>query len=398
MKCFKFAILLQVIFTVNFVRANFLLSKAVNDFSVDLYSSVAQKSDENIVISPLSVQIALTMAMFGANGPTSEDLKKGLRFNEMTTDQVSENFKQLIEEYNHSPQVKLANRIFYNDGTIRLSNTEKVKMKPEFKEIIEKKFASEIQGINFRDRQESAELINKWVAENTNNLIENFIDKYSYFRNVSLMIVNTIHFHGNWLYPFNKTLTKKGDFHLDIHDTTNKVETDFMVLNDNEFNYTIGPEFQMIELPYEESSGMSLLILLPHWKVNLSDLEKNLNSTYLQKEIESMEESPVNIELPKFTINFDVDLKDSFDSIGMGSVLHGGAFTNFFESNEKLEISNVFQKALIDVDEVGTKAAAATGISLVSRSTPEKFEANRPFLFILKSKTHFLFMGRFVKP
>lgn len=381
-KCFKF-LLFFLLALFGFAESYESLSKVVNQFAVDLYTKVAKTTDGNVIISPLCVQTTLTMALLGASGNTEKEMKEALHFGKMSKNDIVENFKSLTKEYNENLALRIANKIFIK---------ESLSVKESYKNLLTNNFDAELGRVNFRNREKTAKEISDWVAKRTHYKIKDFVQKESFERSASLMIVNAIYFSGSWQHAFDPELTHKNEFHLNEKD---KAEVDYMVLTGKKFRYNYYDDFEILELSYKKSSNMSMLILLPRTKSGLSDLEKKLTTLNFENVIKSMKMQDVDVIFPKFKIDLDVDLNEP---LGMSRIFEEGDFSDILESGETLRLSNVFHKAFIEVDEIGTTTSAAAGATLSFLSLPTQFRADRPFLFILKSNNDHIFMGRFVKP
>jgi serpin B len=185
-------------------------------------------------------------------------------------------------------------------------------VKKSFNEVATKSFASEAQSLDFAQNEQSAATINKWVEDNTNNKIKDLISKDSLDASTTMVLVNAIYFKGFWTYQFDPKHTFKAPFYLNEQDT---VEVDFMKVKKH-FKYGALPELDAtaIELPYKDSD-ISMLIILPNSKTGLSALEGKLNTFDLGEVCSKLYSQEVNVELPKFKIEFDIELNEPLKKV-----------------------------------------------------------------------------------
>jgi serpin B len=180
-------------------------------------------------------------------------------------------------------------------------------VKKTFNDVATKSFASEAQSLDFSQSAQSAATINGWVESNTNNKIKDLIKSDNLDADTRMVLVNAIYFKGFWTYQFDPKNTYKAPFYLNEVDT---VQVDFMKVKKH-FKYGTLQELDAtaIELPYKDSD-ISMLIILPNTRTGLSALEGKLNTIDLGEISKKMYSQEVNVEIPKFKIEFDIELND----------------------------------------------------------------------------------------
>lgn len=185
-------------------------------------------------------------------------------------------------------------------------------VKKSFNDVASKSFASESQSLDFGQNVQSAKTINTWVEDNTNNKIKDLIAPDNLSGDTRMVLVNAIYFKGFWTYQFDPKKTFKAPFYLNDVDS---VETDFMKIKKN-FKYGAIPNMDAtaIELPYKDSD-ISMLIILPNTKTGLSALEAQLNTIDLAEISSKMHSQEVNVEIPKFKIEFKIELNDPLKKV-----------------------------------------------------------------------------------
>lgn len=185
-------------------------------------------------------------------------------------------------------------------------------VKPTFNEVATKSFASEAQSLDFSNGAASAATINQWVESQTNNKIKDLIASDSLTSDTRMVLVNAIYFKGFWTYQFKPEDTFKAPFFLNEQDS---VTTDFMKIKKH-FKYGILSQLDAtaIELPYKDSD-ISMLIILPNSRTGLSALEGKLNTINLGDISSKLYSQEVNVEIPKFKIEFDIKLNEPLKKV-----------------------------------------------------------------------------------
>lgn len=352
-----------------------------NKFAYDLYTNCVAEKGGNVIISPISVETALSMVYMGAKGATAAQMALGMHYENADPQAVAAKVGGVAKSYQaeNSP-VSIANKVYV---------MENYAIKREFHEIATKSFDSDTQSLNFAESDQSAKTINAWVEQKTKDKIKDLVDPSMLDSLTRMVLVNAIYFKGSWAKQFNKERTQKADFWTS---ETDKKQVDMMFVKDN-FRYAILPDLQAtaVELPYANSS-LSMLVILPQEKTGLGRLEAALADYDLAEISKSMSKLEVNVYMPKFKVEYDLSLKKPLQKMGMDNMFSDAAdFSNLLDSPEPLKVSEVVHKAFIEVNEEGTEAAAATAIFVGFRSMPRAlpttiFRADRPFLYIIQNE------------
>jgi serpin B len=365
-------------------------NRAVNNFNAELYQKIIAGKTGNVVMSPISVQILMSMLYMGATGETEAEIKDGLKYTAgFNKSSVSNYFNSVISEVDSKEALKIANKIYVKNG---------YSIKPKFSEIVSKKFGSAVENINFCDNVEAASEINEWVESKTNNKIKNLIDPNSLNDATGMILLNAVHFKEGWETVFEEEWTGKSAFYLNDKDT---VEVDFMMKTDYNYNYGSlrGLNAHALEMFYRDND-FSMTIILPDSRTGLAELESKLHQVNLDALLGDLDqEAYVTVKMPKFKIESKLNLKEVLQNMGMERISSDRAeLGELLDGIGNLKVSDVLQKAFIEVDENGTEAAAASFGGAILRSEPEYFLIDHPFLYLLKYKEHVIFMGRVVNP
>lgn len=355
------------------------LATANNAFAFNLLKQVAKGQPAgNIFISPYSAATVLQMVCNGAGGQTKAQMQQVLNTTGLQPDAMNEASRSIIASLNSSDTnvvLTTANSIWYRKGIL---------VKPEFIARNQEFFGATVGALNFDDSQ-SAQVINNWASEKTHGKISNIADGLIN-RFTQLLLANAVYFKGKWETPFDAKATKDHVFHL-RGGPTKKIP---MMEQSRKFMYRRGTGYQAVRLNYEGWS-LGMYVFLPDENSSPEKLLGILNGDTWQRVTEpGFSEREGTVVLPKFRIEYGVELKQALQALGMKTAFDKRAdFSGI--SNEPLFISAVRQQAFVEVNEEGTEAAAATTLTLengIELNPPKPFLmiVDRPFLFLIEDK------------
>ncbi len=361
------------------------------DFDADLFKESFSASDgKNVVVSPFSVKMALSMAAQGANGKTLEEMNKVIGLDETS----NEYFRRLIEDAAKDGDITLniANSVWLRQG---------LQFNPAYMDILDSYYMAQASTLDFAEPS-SKDTINKWVSEKTNGKIEEIVDEIKPLD--IAFLINAIYFNANWSTPFEQGLTSKKDFTLL---DGSKVKADLMSKTAH-LLYQENNEFQAVELPYGENERYVMRVYLPKEDVKFDKFVKGIDKESLQQWGGDFGSMKGVLELPKFKTEYSNSMKDILISMGIKEAFNSNSadFSKMVTvEGQNVYISEVMHKTYIDVNEKGTEAAAATSIEMSATSAPqpeEMFEmiVDRPFVFTIDDKEsgETLFIGAIINP
>lgn len=366
------------------------LVETQNTFAFDVFKKVIENSDEseNIIISPLSISLALSMTLNGADGATRDAMLDALRANGITPESINISYKDLTESL-----LKVDKRVLISiANSVWTENNFAVK-KP-FPEILTQYYNAEAESFDINDPA-APDRMNNWIENNTNGLIDNMIEELN--DNTVMLLINAIYFKGKWKSQFESKNSVQSQFYKSDGSTSEvqmmKQKSEFKIFNKEGF--TIG------EFPYGQGNFV-MDIILPENANGLTGLAGNLNGNEFDEWLESMTQKEVDVSLPRFKYGYKEKLKSILSDMGMGIAFTDNAdFSNI--SDEQLLINDVIHQAFIETNEEGTEAAAATIVDIGLTSMPADpvvFKADHPFIFIIRETTtnSVLFMGKIADP
>lgn len=361
-------------------------------FAMDLFKQIQDKPIRNLVYSPYSISNAFAMLYGGAKEETADQIQKILHFPSPNTKSFHEAFAQLNElaivESKDAITLRSANKLWFKDG---------FNPKDGFAEMTKAFYQSDLDF--FKGAESGSQKINDWVSEQTNEKIQNIISP-SHLRIADLVLANAIYFYGNWQNEFDPENTSPDTF----FSTPTPVTTDFM--NARVYAGVLPLDWaNVLVLDYKDQAA-SMLIVLPNEEVSLEKVIPHLSAEkYLEwctKIGPSRKE--VYLQLPKWKITPpSIPLSDHFLKMGLDLPFNkGNTAPNFNNIAPNLFLSNILHKAMIEVNEKGAEAAAATTATVGTRGIyhPQHININRPFLYFIKDNTteSILFMGQVIDP
>src|SRR5215813_4488259 len=369
------------------------LVAANNRFGFELFNQL-QLTDKgkNVFYSPLSVALALSMAYNGAAGETKEAMRRTLKIEGLSLDELNEASAALINSLRSSnPKVELA-----------IANSLWARREAQFREdFLERNrqfFAAEVASLDF-GAPSAMTTINNWVSRNTKSKIPSIINQINPDDVMSL--INAVYFKGQWENKFNKELTKNKPFYP-LSGPQKKIP---MMSQSGDYQYYRdyrGYKFQAVRLFYG-AKGASLDLFLPDKDSSINELLKGMSLEKCEQWARSFHQAPGVIKIPRFKMNYESSLNDPLKAVGMGvAFVPGKADFSGMRDQDDLYISEVKHKAIVEVNEEGTMASAATSVGLRPVIARHRFTfiADHPFLMMIRDQRTkaLLFMGVVVDP
>ncbi|XP_066503700.1 antithrombin-III [Hoplias malabaricus] len=382
----------------------FELSNANGRFALSLFKKLSKgkSQDENIFMSPLSISTAFAMTKLGACNSTLEQIMKVFEFDtikEKTSDQVHFFFAKLncrlYRKKHNTVELVSANRLF-GEKSLTFSDT--------FQNISETVYGAKLMPLNFKEKPEESRLkINEWISEKTNGKINDTLPKGSLDSTAVLVLVNTIYFKGQWKNKFDKNDVIPSQFHIS---EKHKCSVHLMY-KETKYRYGKFPDnkVKVLEMPYN-GGGISMVLVLPDNDISLSEVVANLTLKRLSGWLNTMTETTVAVQIPRFRIEDSFSLKENLKAMGLGHLFcaeHASLPGIVEDVSNGIYISDAYHKAFLEVNEEGSEAAAATAVVALGRSlnlNRENFTANRPFLLFIRESSinTLIFAGRVSNP
>ena len=378
------------------------LAQGNAQFASDFYALITE-NDGNLIFSPFSISLALSMAMAGAEASTEEVMMNALRMT-LPEEEVYPAFNALLLAIEASEDTS-ADGLGGSEFTLNIANSlwgqAGFELKTPFLDTLARYFGAGMYTVDYINNPEAARLaVNDWVAEETEDKIKDLIPKGAVNELTRLILANAIYFNGSWMHPFTDSATSQEPFTM-LDGTETRV--DMMKMGQTGLSYLQGENFQAVSLPYL-SPDFSMLLLVPD-EGQFSAIESTLDADHLSSILSQMQSNQVALQMPKFDFETSTNANDALTALGMSEIFDPDTadFSGITEE-EKLYVTDVLHKATITVDESGTEAAAATAVIMGIKSAmpedPISLVIDRPFLFLIRHEPTgtILFMGRVVEP
>jgi len=365
---------------------------ANDQFAIALYSKI--KDEGNVFFSPYSISSAFGMVYEGAAGKTAEEIRSAFGFSDVSSERRA-SFASIFNQLNDKDakyDLQLANALWAQKDYAFLSS---------YIDVLKNSYGAEANSVDFKGSTENVRLeISKWVESKTNNKIKDLFAEGSLNAMTRLVLTNAVYFKGLWESPFEKANTSQQDFYLD---SGSKVSVSMMNKKES-FNYAESGGVKVLEMPYQ-GEKLSMIIFLPA-KGSTRSFEESLSFEKIMELRNKLTGADVIVSVPKFKFDKSYSLNDSLKKLGISEAfISGQADFSGMDGTKDLFIDQAVHKAFIEVNEDGTEAAAATGVTMSATAMPIEvepftFKADHPFMFLIQDNEsgNILFMGKVADP
>ena len=358
-----------------------------NEFAWKFFKEVSKGEQEDVFVSPLSVTYALGMLSNGAVGDTQKEILEGLEFRSGKVEDINSLCHQLMIEspkLDKSTQLSMANAVVVN---------KKIQLQPTFQNVVKKQYDALVASKDFSSPA-TLSFINQWASEHTQGMVPKILERINP-DGVSYLL-NALYFKGIWYRQFDKKHTKKEAF-TKADGTKSQVQ---MMHQKEQFLIGENEMYQTVVLPYGNGS-YEMIVVLPREGKKLSDVLVAMNGKQWKDNLKATRFAEVDLKLPRFTSVYNRELNDVLKLLGMNAMFDPSKANLTKMSAVSSFVSMVLQKAKIEVDEEGSKAAAVTVVETLTTAAPPSrpimVHANRPFMYAIAehSTGTIFFMGTY---
>ena len=371
--------------------AEVIVQNAANQFSFALWNRLnAAQPDSNIFVSPLSASFALGMTLNGAANESFDQMRSALQYGETDQRDINEGYKSLIAlltSLDSRVTMDIANSIWYRRDYPILEG---------FLDTTRSFFSATVRGLDFTDVSGSLGTINGWVSDNTGGKIPSIVDEID--GNTIMFLINAVYFNARWRTEFDPAKTLDEQFRA----SDGSVQPVRMMHRAGSMRYARGPGWQAVDLPYG-NTAFSMTVVLPNENEDVEAVAASMTPETWSQLTAAFDSAEVDLALPKFRLAYGRLLKDDLRALGMEvPFIAGGAdFTRMSPRGRELYIYKVTQKAFVEVDELGTEAAAVTVVE--NRRTigdgRVHVQVDRPFIFVIRERLSgtVVFIGKLLR-
>ncbi len=354
------------------------------NFSIDLFKEVSE--EKNAVFSPVPVYLSLGLLANGADDQAQAEILETLNLADLKPGEFNPYYHELMRRF-ESEELNLANSIWYDQD---------FQADADFLKTNKMYYDASSYVLDFSDSKAST-VMNDWVSDATDGKIDQMVDEIS--AETVMYLFSIIYFDATWEVPFIAEKTYASDFLVDGE----TVEVDKMTAR-MEIEHLITEEEEGIILPYE-GSQYSFVALMPAEGVPVRNYLQSLTPMKLTEIVSQIKKDEVEILLPKFKVSFENKLNAILPELGVQAIFDPqiNSLSRMGQASDNLFVSEMFQKTVFEVDELGTEAASAVGSTIEMTSLPEPkpiIDFNRPFIYsILDNETGLpVFLGIIDQP
>ena len=362
-------------------------------FGIDLHLALRANQPDNFIFSQTSISTALAMLYAGAGTTTAAEMATALHFG-LPADRLHPAFNALDLALTTPPsgssaaafRLAVANSIWLQDGFPVL---------PAYLDTLATNYGAGMFVEDFvTDAEGARHQINGWVSDRTEAQIPELFPKGAINNLTRLVLTNAVFFHGDWKTPFKHDATANAPFHALSGDVS-------VPTMHGEHNAALwsGAGWSAAALDYVGDTTSMILVVPDTGTFNA--FEAALTADGVGAILAGAQPSGgADLIMPKFKFETGVGLNETLSALGMPEAFTDAADFSGIDGARDLAVQSVIHKAIIAVDEKGTTAAAATGISVGTTSLPPTLVVDRPFLFFIRHKPTgaVLFQGRVVDP
>ena len=345
---------------------------ATGSFAFDLARELAgDEPGKNLFISPLSASLALAMTMNGADGTTFQGMRTALRLDGLSETEINAAFQTLLElldGLDPSVGLAIANSIWFRQGTPPL---------PDFLQRVRTHYGAEVAEVDFGNPATLGR-VNNWVSTETRGAIPKIMDDFP--GNLVMLLLNAIHFQGDWTTPFDPRRTETRPFTRGDGSTVSVP----LMQRQGTLRGAFRDGASMVELPYG-GGAFTFVALLPPEGGSPEAMLAGLTPAGWSDWLSALQEGEAVVHLPRFSMEWEKRLNDVLGAMGMEEALTPDADFSRLVPGGGVWIDEVKQKSFVEVDEEGTTAAAVTSVTVVDSAPPE-FRLDRPFLFAIRER------------
>ncbi|SFR99807.1 serpin B [Halomicrobium zhouii] len=368
-------------------------------FALELHRHLAAGDGGNQFLSPYSISVALAMPFAGARGETREQMRETLRYT------LGEDVHPALADL----QAELDSRATTTDPTDgddvdafqlavvnALWGREDYPFSEDYLALLEDHYGAGLEAADFAgDPEGERQRINQWVADATEDRIDDLLPPNAITPQTVLVLTNAIYFMASWYQEFDPEDTADGTF-----TALDGTESTVPMMHQNlRTAYASVPGAEAVELPYV-GGDVSMVLLLPD-EGRFEAFEQNLDADRLFGIFEELGDAAGDLALPTFEFETEVQLSDALAEMGMPVPFESGAdFSGMVRGDGGPWIDEVYHDSFVSVDEEGTEAAASTAVVMTESMPPQwgELRFDRPFLFCIRDRPTdaVLFLGRVV--
>ena len=368
------------------------LSEAQAELGFAVFQQLRERQGgENVLLSPLSLSMALALLQGGAGGETQREIDQMLGVSGGAAGELDRLYEDLLQSWeglSGEVELAIANSIWSRQGSPLAA--EFIRSRQQF-------YEAEIRPVDFAEPPQVLAAIHEWISQETQGRISELLSTRDLDDRTVAVLLNALYFSGQWTSPFPPENTELGQFNrLDLSPV-------YVPMMEQRLSVVRGYEndlFQGIELPYGRDERLGMYVFLPREEVSFAEFLAQFTAENWQMWLSRFEwkEAGAIVRLPRFQVTAEVNVRESLEALGRAGLFQSGAdFSGL--SDDPFWVTVMRQQLYLEVTEAGTEAAAVTGIG-GTRSAPISWVGDRPFVFVVRDNEtgQLLFLGAIVDP
>ncbi|XP_043962589.1 serpin peptidase inhibitor, clade A (alpha-1 antiproteinase, antitrypsin), member 10a isoform X1 [Gambusia affinis] len=349
------------------------------DFGARLYRAVAGRTDDNVLLAPLTVFAGMLALLSGTSGPTQNQLLQGLSLTGLDPQTLPDQFQAL------------RNAVLQQGAALFLDRS--FQAPPSFQDLVQTKYGGQTQSVSFSTPTDAQDVINRWVQDQTQHQVQNLLSTLD--RQTQMLLVSAAAYQMRFSPPFNASLTQVERFYVDRYHVA---MVPMMFRADKYFlAYDSGVKAGVLKLPMTD--GAAMLVVLPDEDVDLTAVEEEVTSEKIRAWIRQLKKTKLEVQLPVFLLKRSYALKDVLQALYVTQVFQDGADFSSMGGASGASLSQVYHASVVSMDQSGDDGGSGGGATAFS-SPPPRLTFSRPFIFIVyqQASGSLLLMGRVTNP
>lgn len=363
-----------------------------NQFALDMFHSIKSTAQKDVVASPFSISTTLAMTYAGAGDATKQQIAQALRFG-LDDAILHAGFNRLTAAINERQlpamddldalEVQIVNAVWPALGNPPAQ---------EYLDTLALNYGEGVYALDYPNRPEESRLaINESVEDWTAGLVTDLLPAGAITSLTQIVLTNTIYLKAPWHSPFQEQLTQPRDFN-NLDGTVSRVDT---MTGEATVHHAVLDDAEVMLLPFR-GEQLEMAFVMPSLGTYESYLAQLEDMGTLSAQLDAADQVSATVLLPKFQHEFDASLIEPLESLGMVDAFRAEA-ANFdgMGLGDRIHLTAIQHKAVVEIDEGGVVAAAATAAVGGTTSVPLPIHVDRPFIYLIRDRTtgSILFLG-----
>ncbi|XP_056437377.1 serpin peptidase inhibitor, clade A (alpha-1 antiproteinase, antitrypsin), member 10a [Gadus chalcogrammus] len=354
-------------------------------FASRLYRAVSSRTDDNVLLSPYTLSAAVAMLASGCEGATRQQLLSASSLGSLEPTNIPGLFQALQNS------ITVEGGFPLQQGLAVFPSTAYT-LAPSYQELVETQFRGKAQGLSYASRMEAMHSINSWALSQTADQVKDVVGSLD--AETKLLLVSVAYYQTQFSFLFNASITQDERFYVNRYQIVQVP----MMFHSGKHHLAYDPSLKLGLLKLPMAGGVAMLVMLPDENISVTSVEEEFTAERFQGWLLKLKRTRLEVQLPRFLMESSSNLQDVLKQMKVTDVFQDGADLSGMTTDEGIQLTQVYHKAAITVDESGP----VTGRSPMEifNSPPPRLTINRPFLFtIYHEKTgSILHMGRVVDP